>query len=203
MRQYILDAAALVIACVVVMMSAVLFSLLPKLVPGPQSSSGARRRGSTAAPRGVKRYLPFSTELAGDDVLVVDCTHPTAPTLTHHKNSRNPPLSAGALLQGTTLITCCMLLVSCAAASRPLSASGFAIRRDLPFPVCVNSAVPGADTSTGLVLNALRSAAASPGSSLALSKWLDTRYVTVNHFDGEQGFKFVLLCNYTGPEAAM
>jgi len=77
-------------------------------------------------------YVPFK-EASISKAVVVDCTHPDAPTFTHHKSARNP-----------------------------------------------KTLVP-ADTSTGLVLNALASGCPFPG-------WLDRDAVTVNHFDGDALF---------------
>jgi len=64
------------------------------------------------------------------EVCSVDCTHPHAVTLTHHKGDKNPP------------------------------------------------GLKPADTSTGLVLNALRAAPDHPS-----KEWLSKRYVSTNHFD--------------------
>lgn len=77
-------------------------------------------------------YVPFS-EATAADAAVCDCTHPYAPTFTHHKGHRNP--------------------------------------KD----------IKPADTSTGLVINAIASGNAFPG-------WLDKPAVTVNHFDGDALF---------------
>lgn len=77
-------------------------------------------------------YVPFR-EASISKAVVVDCTHPDAPTFTHHKSARNP------------------------------------------------EGLEPADTSTGLVLNALASGSAFPG-------WLDRDAVTVNHFDGDALF---------------
>lgn len=77
-------------------------------------------------------YVPFK-EASASNAVVVDCTHPDAPTFTHHKSARNP-----------------------------------------------EGLVP-ADTSTGLVLNALTSGSPFLG-------WLDRDAVTVNHFDGDALF---------------
>ncbi|EFJ41453.1 hypothetical protein VOLCADRAFT_107660 [Volvox carteri f. nagariensis] len=75
-------------------------------------------------------YVPFSHDLK--NVLVTDCTHPHARTLTHHKGQRNP------------------------ARLRP------------------------SDTSTGLVLNALK---ASPWSAGQAYEWCQLAQVSTNHFD--------------------
>lgn len=39
------------------------------------------------------RYVPWEVakDNAGDEVLVVDCTHSSAKTITHHKGHHNPP----------------------------------------------------------------------------------------------------------------
>eukprot|EP00873_Tetraselmis_striata_P022202 jgi/Tetstr1/442466/TSEL_003212.t1 len=63
-------------------------------------------------------------------VCSVDCSHPTAMTLTHHKGNNNPP------------------------------------------------GLKASDSSTGLVLNALRSAADHPA-----QQWLRQPFVSTNHFD--------------------
>ncbi len=75
-------------------------------------------------------YVPFSHELR--DVLVTDCTHPYARTLTHHKGQRNP------------------------------------------------NRIRPSDTSTGLVLNALKATAWSAGQSY---EWCQLPQVSTNHFD--------------------
>ncbi|GIL82720.1 hypothetical protein Vretimale_8294 [Volvox reticuliferus] len=75
-------------------------------------------------------YVPFSHDLK--EVLVTDCTHPHARTLTHHKGQRNP----------TRL--------------RP------------------------SDTSTGLVLNALKATAWSAGQAY---EWCQMPQISTNHFD--------------------
>ncbi|GLC41538.1 hypothetical protein PLESTM_001212500 [Pleodorina starrii] len=75
-------------------------------------------------------YVPFSHDLT--NVLVTDCTHPHARTLTHHKGQRNP------------------------ARLRP------------------------SDTSTGLVLNALKAAAWTAGQAY---EWCQLPHVSTNHFD--------------------
>eukprot|EP00878_Enallax_costatus_P042631 GHUV01050054.1.p1 GENE.GHUV01050054.1~~GHUV01050054.1.p1 ORF type:complete len:254 (+),score=24.63 GHUV01050054.1:254-1015(+) len=36
-------------------------------------------------------YTPWNSELPEDDTVVVDCTHPTLPTLSHHRGHNNPP----------------------------------------------------------------------------------------------------------------
>ena len=37
--------------------------------------------------------MPFKADYGADagDVLCVDCTHPTLPTITHHRGANNPP----------------------------------------------------------------------------------------------------------------
>jgi hypothetical protein len=80
-----------------------------------------------------QRYVPFAKDFPNnEEVLVVDCTHPTAVTLSHHRSVRNP------------------------AGLKP------------------------SDTSTGLVLNALRS---SYGWNKEVAAALAKPYVSTNHFD--------------------
>ncbi|KAF6262460.1 TLD-domain-containing protein [Scenedesmus sp. NREL 46B-D3] len=79
-------------------------------------------------------YLPWADDLPEDDTVVVDCTHPSLPTLSHHRGSNNP------------------------AGVRP------------------------ADTSTGIVLNALQ---ARTGWNRDVIVATHKRHVTTNHFDAD------------------
>eukprot|EP00882_Tetradesmus_deserticola_P003737 GHRQ01003952.1.p1 GENE.GHRQ01003952.1~~GHRQ01003952.1.p1 ORF type:complete len:434 (+),score=147.57 GHRQ01003952.1:516-1817(+) len=79
-------------------------------------------------------FLPWEDDLPEDDTVVVDCTHPSLPTLSHHRGSNNP------------------------AGVRP------------------------ADTSTGIVLNALQ---ASTGWNHNANIITHKRHVTTNHFDAD------------------
>ena len=80
---------------------------------------------------GAAHYVFFEdAEAAG--AVVVDCTHPSCPTFTHHKGHNNPPGLAPS------------------------------------------------DTSTGLILNAVRDGTAAD--------WLSRPAVAVNHFDGDALF---------------
>ncbi|GFR52476.1 hypothetical protein Agub_g15045, partial [Astrephomene gubernaculifera] len=75
-------------------------------------------------------YVPFSRDCK--EVLVVDCTHPQACTLTHHKGQRNP------------------------------------------------ARLKQSDTSTGLVLNAIKATAWNAGQAY---EWCQLPHVSTNHFD--------------------
>lgn len=45
--------------------------------------------GSRSAPKA--RYIPFDmANSANEGIVVVDCTHPRLPTLSHHKGHNNP-----------------------------------------------------------------------------------------------------------------
>lgn len=77
-------------------------------------------------------YIPWSDELPEEDTVVVDCTHPRLPTLSHHRGSNNP------------------------AGLKP------------------------ADTSTGIVLNALQNRSTWNRDVVVITH---KRYVTTNHFD--------------------
>ena len=147
------DPQAVLAALLVAALTMLALRLWPAAAPHTRASAG--RRGAPAPPRAAasaarqpagetlspfsadvaRVYQPFSTDaaMASDDVLVVDCTHPSALTLTHHKASRNPPLAA----------------------------------------------VPGSDTSTGLVLNALRSPAQD-----AIQNWMTKPKVRVRVWVG-------------------
>lgn len=103
-----------------------------------KSSTNRRYTKTRSATAEKASYVPFS-EAAVSGAVVVDCTHPSAPTFTHHKSARNP--------DGLT----------------------------------------PADTSTGLVLNALLATQSESGASL-FPGWLDCSAVTVNHFDGDALF---------------
>ena len=89
-------------------------------------------RASTTRRAAAPIYVPFSEAVAAD-AAVCDCTHPEAPTFTHHKGHRN------------------------------------------------HKDIKPADTSTGLVINAI-------ASGKPFSGWLDKPAVTVNHFDGDALF---------------
>ncbi|KAF8057677.1 PAP17 [Scenedesmus sp. PABB004] len=87
------------------------------------------------ADEGAYAYVPWEDgALPPDDTVVVDCTHPRLPTLSHHRGAANP------------------------AGLRP------------------------ADTSTGLVLNALQHRA-GPWLARDVAGITQRRCVTVNHFD--------------------
>jgi len=102
-----------------------------------------RRRTAARPPTACQlAYVPF-IEAGAAEALVVDCTHPSAPTFTHHKGSNNPP------------------------------------------------GLPPSDTSTGLVLNALRCRRDVPG----VDRWLTRSAVAVNHFDGDALFSVWSLIN--------
>lgn len=51
-----------------------------------------RRGGRGASKHGSVTFVPWeaSTSIDSGDVIVVDCTHPKAPTFSHHKGHRNP-----------------------------------------------------------------------------------------------------------------
>jgi hypothetical protein len=73
--------------------------LVMKLNMDPMSVSGGRRqslrtrRTFVAASRASKAaFVPWEVAKNSDEgVLVVDCTHSSLPTITHHKGQRNPP----------------------------------------------------------------------------------------------------------------
>eukprot|EP00887_Chlorella_sp_A99_P000342 scaffold13.g342.t1 len=113
-------------------------------VGGLSKHQSKRYETTAAAPAGVatttttgaaaatpsRTYRPFTSEDVG--AVIVDCTHPTALTFTHHKGSNNP------------------------------------------------QDVPPSDTSTGIVLNALK---ASAGGAAVAQAHLAREQVSVNHFD--------------------
>lgn len=98
--------AAVLLALLTVAATMLALSILPKLLRGGGQRRPGRAGAATRLPAGetyspfsadvARVYAPFSADpaLAGDDTLVVDCTHPSALTFTHHKGGRNPPLSA-------------------------------------------------------------------------------------------------------------
>lgn len=49
------------------------------------------------------KYMSFSTESAMNDCVVVDCTHPDAPTFTHHRGNNNPAVDASDCSTGIVL----------------------------------------------------------------------------------------------------
>lgn len=77
-------------------------------------------------------YIPWSSDLPEDDTVVVDCTHPTLPTLSHHRGHNNP------------------------------------------------AGLKAADTSTGIVLNALQSRSQWNRDVVVI---IHKQIVTTNHFD--------------------
>ncbi|WIA22309.1 hypothetical protein OEZ85_004625 [Tetradesmus obliquus] len=77
-------------------------------------------------------FLPWADDLPEDDTVVVDCTHPSLPTLSHHRGANNP------------------------------------------------TGVRPADTSTGIVLNALQARSGWNRDAIVITH---KRYVTTNHFD--------------------
>ncbi|WIA42767.1 hypothetical protein OEZ86_008708 [Tetradesmus obliquus] len=77
-------------------------------------------------------FLPWADDLPEDDTVVVDCTHPSLPTLSHHRGANNP------------------------------------------------IGVRPADTSTGIVLNALQARSGWNRDAIVVTH---KRYVTTNHFD--------------------
>lgn len=40
--------------------------------------------------KGGFSFIPYSNEYNHDDIVVVDCTHPSLPTFSHHRGHRNP-----------------------------------------------------------------------------------------------------------------
>lgn len=103
------------------------------LRPGQRAAVGRRAEALCAPPLQAtpsRTYRPFTSEDVG--AVIVDCTHPTALTFTHHKGSNNP------------------------------------------------QDVPPSDTSTGIVLNALK---ASAGGAAVAQAHLAREQVSVNHFD--------------------
>lgn len=85
----------------------------------------ARRRTSF-------EYVPYSHDAGVKGVVVTDCTHPKAPTLSHHKGNNNP------------------------------------------------SGLTPSDTSTGLVLNAIRASAWAGEQAFSVCQ---NARITTNHFD--------------------
>ena len=65
------------------LVSVLVLAVLVKLV---YSTFGWNKRRSLKA-----RYVPYeNANMANEGILVVDCTHPKLPTLTHHKGHSNP-----------------------------------------------------------------------------------------------------------------
>jgi hypothetical protein len=67
----------------------------PRSATVSKAAPGKTSNNSPASPSGISvahhraAYVPFS-EASASGAVVVDCTHPDAPTFTHHKSARNP-----------------------------------------------------------------------------------------------------------------
>jgi hypothetical protein len=68
-------------------------SVIPAPLLTPLSAgrhAEGRTSSSSAAPAAPAAAAAGSSELTADDIVVVDCTHPFLPTLSHHKGANNP-----------------------------------------------------------------------------------------------------------------
>lgn len=87
------------LASVVMMIVAVM-----KLGRGP--ASFGRRQPPRTTSSATTAFVPWEVaKEATEGVLVVDCTHPSLPTITHHKGQRNPPGGSSDTSTGLVLDT--------------------------------------------------------------------------------------------------
>ncbi|KAL4433981.1 hypothetical protein ABPG75_000422 [Micractinium tetrahymenae] len=104
-------AAALILVCLSTMLLKTFASRWAQPAAKPTPTARKPRSAATAAAAdapdqalGVK-YVPWEAtkQAPAEDLLIVDCTHSSALTITHHKAARNPPKGASDCSTGLVL----------------------------------------------------------------------------------------------------